>query len=247
MRRYPYSLAGKGPSGPGLISSGFSRMSPPMSPVLIFDLDGTLIDSKKDIADSLNYSLAREGFATLPDRKIEEMVGHGAKTLVRDALGNPSDEALGRVFLTFWNHYQEHLLDQTRLYPGVLEFLEGFGHLPMAVVTNKPESFSQKILEGLGIRSRFRWLIGGDTLPVHKPDPGVFLPIFEDLANAKGVMVGDSHVDIECGRAAGLKTCAVSYGFRPREELLAYSPDYLIDSFSDFSRLPFFEDESIFG
>ncbi|MDL1872851.1 HAD family hydrolase [Deltaproteobacteria bacterium PRO3] len=219
-----------------------------MSPVLIFDLDGTLIDSKKDIADSLNYALEREGFATLPDKKIEELVGHGAKTLVRDALGNPSDEALGRVFLTFWNRYHDHLLDQTRLYPGVLEFLEEYRHLPKAVVTNKPELFSQKILEGLGVRSHFRWLIGGDTLPIQKPDPEVFRPIFRDLgAPAPGVMVGDSHVDIECGRAAGLATCAVSYGFRPREELLAYEPDYLIDSFADFSRLPFLREASIFG
>ncbi len=211
-----------------------------MSPVLIFDLDGTLIDSKKDIADSLNYALAQEGFATLPDRTIEEMVGHGAKTLVRDALGNPSDEALGRVFLTFWNYYQEHLLDQTRLYPGVEGFLESHSHLPKAVVTNKPELFSQKILEGLGVRGHFRWLIGGDTLPIHKPDPQVFEPIFRDLGGrVEGVMVGDSHVDIECGRAAGLATCAVSYGFRPREELLAYEPDYLIDDFEDFLHLPF--------
>lgn len=217
-----------------------------MSPVLIFDLDGTLIDSKKDIAVSLNYALEREGFATLPEKKIEEMVGHGAKTLVRDALGNPSDEALGRVFLTFWNYYHDHLLDQTQLYPGVAEFLETFDRLPMAVVTNKPELFSQKILEGLGIRSRFRWLIGGDTLPIHKPDPEVFAPIFRDLGGpVAGVMVGDSHVDIECGRAAGLKTCAVSYGFRPRHELLAYQPDFMIDSFADFSRLPFLREKTI--
>ena len=216
-----------------------------MSPVLIFDLDGTLIDSKQDIADSLNYALAREGFATLPDSKIEELVGHGAKTLVRDALGNPSDEALGRVFLTFWNYYHDHLLDRTRLYPGVLDFLEEFQHLPKAVVTNKPELFSKKILEGLGVRSHFRWLIGGDTLAVQKPNPEVFAPIFRDLGTeSSGVMVGDSHVDIECGRAAGLQTCAVSYGFRPRHELLAYRPDFLIDAFSEFSALPFLQGAS---
>ncbi len=211
-----------------------------MSPVLIFDLDGTLIDSKKDIADSLNFALQAEGFATLPDRKIEEMVGHGAKQLVLDALGNPDAEALGRVFLTFWNYYHEHLLDRTSLYPGVSEFLAKYPEIPKAVVTNKPEIFSRKILDGLGVRSHFRWLIGGDTLPIQKPDPKVFEPIFQELeGQVEGVMVGDSHVDIECGRAAGLQTCAVTYGFRPREELLAYRPDYLIDSFADFSALPF--------
>jgi len=217
-----------------------------MSPVLIFDLDGTLIDSKKDIADSLNFALAQEGFETLPTSKIEEMVGHGAKTLVRDALGNPSDEALGRVFLSFWNRYHDHLLDATKLYPGVLEFLENYPQITKAVVTNKPELFSQKILEGLGIRSHFRWLIGGDTLPIQKPNPDVCAPIFRELGEpVSGVMVGDSHVDIECGRAAGLKTCAVSYGFRPREELLNYQPDFLIDHFSDFSGLPFLQGEGL--
>ncbi|MCE9625117.1 MAG: HAD-IA family hydrolase [Deltaproteobacteria bacterium] len=217
-----------------------------MSPVLIFDLDGTLIDSKRDIADSLNFALAQEGFDTLPASKIEEMVGHGAKTLVRDALGNPSDEALGRVFLSFWNRYHDHLLDETKLYPGVLDFLENYPQITKAVVTNKPELFSQKILEGLGIRSHFRWLIGGDTLPIQKPNPEVFAPIFRELGEpVSGVMVGDSHVDIECGRAAGLKTCAVSYGFRPREELLNYQPDFLIDRFSDFSALPFLQEEGL--
>jgi phosphoglycolate phosphatase len=211
-----------------------------MSPVLIFDLDGTLVDSKKDIANSLNYALRHEGLAPLAQAKIEELVGHGAKTLVRDALGNPPDEVLGRVFLTFWNYYQEHLLDETRLYPSVAEFLENSKNWPKAVVTNKPELFSRKILEGLGVRGHFRWLIGGDTLPVQKPDPAVFAPIFHELGEpVGGLMVGDSHVDIECGRAAGLKTCAVTYGFRPREELLDCRPDFLVDDFAAFSRLPF--------
>jgi phosphoglycolate phosphatase len=212
-----------------------------MEPLLIFDLDGTLIDSKKDIANSLNFALEEEGMPALPHEQIEALVGHGAKTLVRDALGNPSEEKVGRVFQNFWRRYHDHLLDETRLYPGVAEFLDRYADWPMAVVTNKPELFSQKILEGLNVRSRFRWLIGGDTLAVQKPDPAVFEPIFRELGGeVQGVMVGDSHVDIECGRAAGLLTCAVTYGFRSRQELLDCQPDFLIEHFSDFGTLPIF-------
>lgn len=212
-----------------------------MMPLLIFDLDGTLIDSKRDISNSLNFALKEEGMPTLPHEQIEALVGHGARTLVRDALGNPSEEKVGRVFQVFWQRYLDHCLDETHLYPGVAEFLERHSEWPMAVVTNKPELFSQKILEGLKIRSRFRWLIGGDTLAVQKPDPAVFDPIFRELGGEiQGLMVGDSHVDVECGRAAGLKTCAVTYGFRSRAELLESQPDFLIENFSEFASLPFF-------
>ncbi|HCU23995.1 MAG TPA: hypothetical protein DF383_03180, partial [Deltaproteobacteria bacterium] len=213
-----------------------------MSFVLIFDLDGTLIDSKQDIADSLNEALIQEGLATLPQKKIEELVGYGAKKFVYDALGRPSEEVLARVFLNFWKCYDDSLLKQTRLYPGVMDFLETHSHLPMAVVTNKPEIFSEKILVGLGIRDRFRWLIGGDSLPVQKPDPQVLNPIFQEFGGTlQGLMVGDSHVDIECGKAAGFKTCAVTYGFRSREDLSKLTPDFLIDDFSALAELPVFD------
>jgi phosphoglycolate phosphatase len=214
-----------------------------MLPLLIFDLDGTLIDSKKDIADSLNYSLATEGFSTLPDEQIENLVGRGARQLVCQAIGNPTDDELGKVFRTFWNHYYAHLLDQTMLYPGVLNFLESFSHLSKAVVTNKPEIFSKKILEGLKIDHHFRWVIGGDTLPIQKPNPQVFDPILQDLGvPVQALMIGDSDVDIECGRAAGFLTCAVTYGFRPRQELELVRPDFIIDGFEELEQLPIFSE-----
>ena len=214
-----------------------------MTPLILFDLDGTLVDSKMDIANSLNFALAEEGMPALPHGQIAALVGHGAKTLVRDALGNPSEERLGRVFQNFWRRYNDHCLDETKLYPGVADFLDKHREWPMAVVTNKPELFSRKILEGLRVGSHFRWLIGGDTLTVQKPDPAVFDPIFRELGGpVRGMMVGDSHVDIECGRAARLLTCAVTYGFRSRQELLEYRPDFLIEHFSELDSLPFFKE-----
>jgi len=210
-----------------------------MVSLLIFDLDGTLVDSKQDIANALNFALSQEGCDTLDMSAIQDMVGRGARHLVQEALGNPSNEVLARVFLAFWNRYEEHLLDQTRLYPGVLDFLEASDHPHKAVVTNKPIGFTHKILKGLKIDSFFRWVIGGDSLAVQKPDPSVLDPIFKDLAEKpKGLMIGDSDVDIDCGRAAGLYTCAVTYGFRSRQELEAANPDFIIDEFEALSEIP---------
>lgn len=212
-----------------------------MVSLIIFDLDGTLIDSKKDIAVSLNFALQHEGFPTLSEATIQDLVGRGARRLVEEAIGSPSDEELGRVFLTFCNHYHEHCLDNTGLYPGVREFLENHRHVDMAVVTNKPELFSRKILDGLGVSSSFRWLIGGDTLGTQKPDGRVLDPIFSDLGGRpETLIVGDSDVDIECGRQAGILTCAVTYGFRTKEELTPLNPDFIIDRIHDLQTLPVF-------
>ncbi|MGH7830070.1 MAG: HAD family hydrolase, partial [Candidatus Binatia bacterium] len=206
---------------------------------IAFDLDGTLIDSKRDIVDSVNAALASEGLPILPPGEIEDLVGRGARNLIQRAIGDPSDEILNRVFVKFWNEYLQHCLDHTALYPGVAEFLEAAAHLPMAVVTNKPEMFTRKILKGLGLESRFRWVIGGDTLPLQKPDPRIFDPIVDSLPPpVRGLMVGDSAIDIECGKAAGLWTCGVCGGFRPREELAAAGPDFLIGDFSGLKGLP---------
>ena len=213
-----------------------------MISLLIFDLDGTLIDSKIDIRNSLNYSLQKEGFSTLPDPVIDNFVGRGMIQLIRDALGNPSHEDLRRVPKTFWDYYLEHLLDETVLYPGIHPFLEKFSHLPKAVVTNKPHAFSKKILEGLKVDHHFRWLIGGDSLKVQKPSPLIFEPIFKDFKEKPdALIIGDSEIDIECGKAAGILTCAVSYGYRNREDLEKARPDFLIDRFEDLMKLDCFK------
>jgi phosphoglycolate phosphatase len=210
-------------------------------PVIIFDLDGTLIDSKKDIALSLNYALETEGFSPLPEERIFQLVGWGARQLVEEAIGNPSQEVLHRVYQQFWNYYIEHLLDHTVLYPGVADFLDHFQHCKKGVVTNKPELLSKKIVDGLGIQHHFQWLIGGDTLPIQKPNPLVFKSIQNAIEKGEqAVMVGDSAVDIECGKGAGFLTGGVTYGFRPKSELIDAKPDFLIDRFEEIYDLPIF-------
>ncbi|MDX1387294.1 MAG: HAD hydrolase-like protein, partial [bacterium] len=152
-----------------------------MAKLLVFDLDGTLIDSRQDIATSLNFALEQEGFPVLSKKEIHNLVGWGARKLVADALGNPSQEDLERVFQSFWKYYDQHLLDETALYPDVLPFLDSTENWHRAVITNKPEGFTHKILKGLKLDSYFDWIFGGDSMAVRKPDPAVLDPIRAEL------------------------------------------------------------------
>lgn len=213
-----------------------------MLELIIFDLDGTLIDSKADIANSVNAALAKEGVPTLPQKTIESFVGRGMMHLIKDVIGQPSETLAQKVAQNFWDHYMEHLLDQTKMYPGVLEFLSEFPQISKAVVTNKPFAFSKKILEGLNIDHHFKWLIGGDSLPYQKPSPKMLDPIFQDLGHKPAsLMVGDSQIDVDCGKAADILTCGVTYGFREAQELVECKPDFLIHHFSELAQLPCFK------
>lgn len=207
-------------------------------PLLIFDLDGTLVDSKQDIVNSLNTVLAEQGFSTLAPELIESFVGRGMMQLIQDALGNPTPNQMKRVTRAFIKHYGSHLLDATRLYPGTLEILERFSLFPKAVVTNKPYQFTTQILKGLAIDSYFQWVVGGDSLPVQKPSALVFEPILKDFSQKPlGYMIGDSEIDIASGRQAGFTTIAVSFGFRSRDELQKSAPDYLIDDWDELEAI----------
>lgn len=212
-----------------------------MNQLLIFDLDGTLIDSRRDIAGSLNFALAECGFATLAQETIEEMVGKGAKQLVGDALGNPSEADLLKVYQSFWHHYKENCLNATTMYPGAREFLAKTSHWHQALITNKPQVHTDKILAGLDLHPHFSWVIGGDLLPVRKPDPNTMEPIHQELKHYdRGVMIGDSLVDLEFGRAVGLTTCLLTHGFGKAEELVQAKPDYLVDDFTQLAGLEIF-------
>ncbi|MBF0493026.1 MAG: HAD-IA family hydrolase [Deltaproteobacteria bacterium] len=217
-----------------------------MHGLLLFDLDGTLLDSKKDIALSVNYALSSTGNKELPEETIIDFVGRGLPQLIGDCLNSSERDPVQTVVEAFWTHYQEHLLDHSQLYPGVLDFLQQDQHHKKAVVTNKPYAFSKKILEELNISHHFDWLIGGDSLPIQKPDAGILKPILDDLkrkglSTQKILMVGDSKIDIDTGKNAGIQTCGVTYGLRPRQELVDCQPDYLIENFGEFSKIGFFQ------
>jgi phosphoglycolate phosphatase len=199
---------------------------------LIFDLDGTLIDSKLDLALAVNAALDHMRRTPLPHETIYSYVGNGAPSLVHRALGDGAtarDAEEGLAF--FLSYYREHMLDNTVTYPGVREGLEILKAHPMAVLTNKPARFSQRILDGLGISGYFRYVYGGNSFQTKKPDPEGVNTLLRDLAVAprEAMMVGDSEVDVRAARNAGTWACGVSYGLGTAG-LRADPPDLMLDS-----------------
>lgn len=199
---------------------------------LVFDLDGTLIDSKADLALSVNATLKHMGRPTIADEAIFGYVGNGAATLVRRAVGEEiSDEEAAKGLAYFLSYYREHMLDNTVVYPGVCEGLELLKDRALAVLTNKPVKFSRAILEGLGLAGYFRCVYGGNSFATKKPDPMGANILLRELGAAPGqaMIVGDSEVDVQTARNAGMWACGVSYGFG-MEGLRAHPPDVMVDN-----------------
>jgi phosphoglycolate phosphatase len=200
--------------------------------LLIFDLDGTLIDSARDLAIATNQMRAHFGLAPLGAKVIQSYVGNGAAMLVRRALGaGASEELVGEAVLYFVKYYRAHALANTRLYPGVENLITSLGadgHT-LAVLTNKPAKISTDIVRGLGLGTHFRQIYGGDSLPRKKPDPiGITTLMEETSSRAEDTwMVGDSGVDIQTARNAKVRVCGVAWGFQP-ENFEQYRPDVLV-------------------
>jgi phosphoglycolate phosphatase len=208
--------------------------------LLIFDLDGTLIDSAKDLAISMNATRAHFGMPPLDPKLIYSYVGNGAAVLVRKALGpEASDELAENALRFFLNYYRAHALEHTQPYEGVREMIEqvsGAGHR-LAVLTNKPVRISRDIIAALGLRSHFNWVYGGDSFAQKKPDPIGILTLIGDAATqpAQTWMIGDSGVDIQTARNAGVRSCGVAWGFQP-EAFSENPPDMLINEPRDLAR-----------
>ena len=205
--------------------------------LLVFDLDGTLVDSKQDLALSVNAMRMEMGLDPLPLDLIASYVGHGVTLLVNRSLGSlATKENVEKGLAFFLDYYRQHMLDNTLPYPGVAEALEKLAGHKMAVLTNKPVNFSREMLTRLGFASSFAYIYGGNSFPQKKPDPMGMHKLMEDLqipARAT-LMVGDSDTDILTGRNAGVWTCGVTYGFGAHT-LEKVPPDLLID---DMRELP---------
>lgn len=198
--------------------------------LMIFDLDGTLIESKWDIATAVNLTLAELG---LPERSQEEIfgfVGDGVKRLLRLSVGEENQSRYEEALQAFRDHYLTHCLDRTRFYPGIEAVLAHFGHKSKAVATNKSLEYTVKILEGLGAH-HFAYVVGGDNGYGLKPEPGMLLKIMQELQvdRERTVLVGDSTNDINGGHKAGIRVCAVGYGMGNRERMAACKPDWFIE------------------
>ncbi len=198
--------------------------------LLIFDLDGTLIESKWDIADSVNLTLRDLG---KPERSQEEIfgfVGDGVKKLLRLAVGEGNQELYDEALRVFRTHYLAHCLDRTVFYPGIDRVLTHFASKQKAVATNKSIEYTNVILTGLGAQ-HFDYVVGGDHGFGLKPEPGMLVHVMEQLGVQKDrtVLVGDSTNDINGGHNAGIRVCAVGYGMGNRQKMAACQPDWFIE------------------
>ena len=220
------------------------QFDPHQIKLLIFDLDGTLIDSRLDLVHSVNGMLRHFGRSVLPDEVVASYVGDGAPVLVRRALGDPKDEKFLKEALEYFlAYYRAHKLDHTHVYPGIKESLaaihssNGLGR-KMAVLSNKPVNPSRAIVEALGLGEFFVKVYGGNSFQTKKPDPEGAQSILRETAVApeQTLLVGDSGVDVATGRNAGLWTCGVTYGFAPHT-LEKDPPDVQLDRPQELAEL----------
>jgi phosphoglycolate phosphatase len=200
--------------------------------LIIFDLDGTLIDSARDLEIATNSMRLQFGMRPLDAKVIQSYVGNGAEKLVQRALGwHASEELVARALEYFVEYYRDHSLANTHLYPGVKKLIGNLaaeGHI-LAVLTNKPVNISTDILAGLGVGGHFRQIYGGDSFTRKKPDPIGIKTLMKETAHRREDtwMVGDSGVDVQTARNAKVRVCGVGWGFQP-ESFKLHPPDLVV-------------------
>lgn len=212
------------------------------APLLVFDLDGTLVDTAPDLVDTLNVVLAREGLPRVSYDHARMMIGGGAKAMLVRGLKEdgraPTPQLMERLFADFLAHYTEHIADRSRPFPGLtdaLDLLARKGHR-FAVCTNKLEALSVRLLRALDLAGRFAAICGQDTFGIQKPDPDILRRTIAAAGGAPGhaIMIGDSETDIRTARAAGVPVIAVDFGYSDRP-VSDFAPDRVI---SRFAQLP---------
>lgn len=211
---------------------------------LLFDLDGTLIDSRDDLADSVNLTLCELNLEKLSSETVYNFIGEGVFNLIDRSISaslkrDSTEEFSNNGVEIFRGIYNENCLVKTKLYDGVKETLEELKDFKKAVITNKPHDFSVKILDELEILQHFQFVAGGDSFPERKPNAMPLLKTAEILGFSpeECLMIGDSRVDIEAGKNAKMETCGCVFGFRGRDELEKAGADFLIEKFSDLRKI----------
>ena len=207
--------------------------------LIVYDFDGTLVDTLADIANSVNLALAEMDLNTLHRETIRGNIGNGVANLMTRSLIDSGCNDVATAVSLFRKHYNHHLLDQTDFYPNGREVVQHFSGKKNAILSNKPVALIEKILKALNFLQHFDSILGGDSLEVQKPDPkGLQLLISKLNCPAKQVlMIGDSSIDIETGKQAGVLTCGVTYGLGNLDVLRDSKPDYLIDNLSQLKLL----------
>ena len=206
-----------------------------MKRLVLYDLDGTLVDTLADIAEATNHMLQTLQAPPMPADAIRQFVGRGVQELVAACLKTEEPQRIEEGVAIYRAYYAQHLLDQSRLYPGATALLDHFASRTQAVVTNKPNPFSQQILDALGVAHYFVEIVAGNSAYPRKPDPA---SVHALMAAAKAtphdtVLIGDSPIDIETGRNAGITTVAVLHGLTDEPELVRAKPDWLVRDFAE--------------
>lgn len=203
--------------------------------ILLLDMDGTLVDTERDLAVSVNHTLVAMGHPPREQAEIKSFVGNGATALLIKALASEEPHRVEAAKQIFFQHYADHLLDHSRIFPGWESVLDA--DISLVVATNKPERYAKAIVKGLGLESRFDLLVGGDTLAIRKPDVGVAAFIAKQLGVSaeRFVMVGDGVPDGQLAKNAGIPFWAVRWGYGSIEELSVFDPLWL-DSPADVLR-----------
>lgn len=201
--------------------------------LIIFDLDGTLVDTSRDIMHALNYAIRPFSNKILTVEETIGLIGEGVTRLVEKAMDGSDLKMRDQVIERFLLYYESHIADNSIIYPGVKETLTELRDYKMAIISNKRENLSKKLLDQVNLLQYFDLVVGSDTTPDRKPSPIPVIYAYKNLGFKKEetVMVGDSNYDIEAGKGAGVKTIAVTYGYNDRIYLL--NADYLIDRFDD--------------
>jgi 2-phosphoglycolate phosphatase len=206
--------------------------------LVMFDLDGTLADTGKDLADAVNHTRAHFKLEALPEALVLSHVGRGVEHLLRHSLPEDSLDRFQEVLGVFLARYEGHLLDTTVLYPGVREVLDYFVGKRRVVVSNKMHRLTVAVLRGLGVEKQFDAVLGGDSAAEKKPHPALIHDVLNrfQILPAHALIVGDGDTDVEAGKRAGIITCGVTYGLGSKEGLVAAQPDILIDDLAELSR-----------
>jgi phosphoglycolate phosphatase len=212
------------------------------APLLVFDLDGTLVDSAPDLLATLREVLRGYGFEVEPDPDLRNGIGHGARHLIEYALHRRrvalDDARLAHIYADYLRYYEANIATYTRPYTGLVEMLDRFAAVgwSFAVCTNKLEGLSRTLLESLGLAHRFSAICGGDTFAARKPDPHHLLGTIALAGGSEreAIMVGDSRTDLDTARAAGIPFVGVSFGYTP-VPMAQLRPDLLLDRFDDLT------------
>jgi len=197
-----------------------------------FDLDGTLIDSKKDIIDSLNYALKSLGYEEKPEEVIRGYIGPGRDMLILDSLGRAAPpDVVTRAGKIFSEHYHAHMFDNTNLFPGVPDVLEYLKSKTLMIVTNKARDLTIQTLKRFGIEKYFRKVVGGDDEMCRKPNACPIVNLLGEIyaPREEAIMIGDSDIDVQSGKLAGILTCGLTCGIGREEDIKKAGPDYILD------------------